>query len=109
MKQNYFLSECGCNSDRLFVPFGEVKAGLDRANLSSTEFCRDIRQKTSQRLREDFLCFDQYDRMPTTTVLDKYIPMNLLYETRENLDARKIERHAVCSLPCEKVDFAQHI
>ncbi|THD22827.1 FMRFamide-activated amiloride-sensitive sodium channel [Fasciola hepatica] len=106
MKQNYFKSECKCYSDRLFVPFREVKAGMDRVNQSSTEFCRDIRQKTSQRLREDFLCFDQYDRMPTTTVLDKYIPLNLLYDTREDLDARKIERHAICSLLCEKTIYA---
>ncbi|VDP91966.1 unnamed protein product [Echinostoma caproni] len=109
-KQTYFKDRCGCYSDRLFVPFNKAKSEMERsildANRSTTEFCRDIRQKTSQRLREEFLCFDQYDKMPTTAVLDQYIPLNLLFETRDDLDARKIERHAICSLPCEKTIYA---
>ncbi|KAA3679047.1 uncharacterized protein DEA37_0006482 [Paragonimus westermani] len=106
MKQNHIFHKCRCYSDNLFVPFDGAdhkwKESETSPNLAKTEFCRDIRKKTSQRLREEFLCYDQYENMPTTLVLDQFVPMDRLYWTRKDLDARKIERHKVCSLLCQK-------
>ncbi|KAF7259330.1 hypothetical protein EG68_03350 [Paragonimus skrjabini miyazakii] len=106
MKQNHIFHKCRCYSDNLFVPFDGAdhkwKESETNPNLAYTEFCRDIRKKTSQRLREEFLCYDQYENMPTTLVLDQFVPMDRLYWTQKDLDARKIERHKVCSLLCQK-------
>ncbi|CAL8090116.1 unnamed protein product [Calicophoron daubneyi] len=102
-KQEFFSDQCKCFSDDSFVPFKEGGPETDRhSQNTSTVFCRDIRQKTSQRLRSDFLCFDQYEKMPTTAVLDKFVPLGDLYATQDDLDQRKICRHKVCSLLCEK-------
>nr|CAH8872230.1 unnamed protein product [Trichobilharzia regenti] len=126
MKQRYIYEKCNCYSDHLFVPFQDPKnndsvyrSSYDTADLMNnpnvnekqedesiqkfSHFCRDIRHKTSHRLRNEFLCFEQYQKMPTTSVLDKFVQPDKLYATRHNLDARKIERHKVCSLLCEKV------
>ncbi|KAF6772132.1 hypothetical protein AHF37_09458 [Paragonimus kellicotti] len=106
MKQKHIFHKCQCYSDNLFVPFDGAdhkwKESETNPNLAYTEFCRDIRKKTSQRLREEFLCYDQYENMPTTLVLDQFVPMDRLYWTQKDLDARKIERHKVCSLLCQK-------
>ncbi|VDP98265.1 unnamed protein product [Trichobilharzia regenti] len=125
MKQRYIYEKCNCYSDHLFVPFQDPKnndsvyrSSYDTADLMNnpnvnekqedesiqkfSHFCRDIRHKTSHRLRNEFLCFEQYQKMPTTSVLDKFVQPDKLYATRHNLDARKIERHKVCSLLCEK-------
>ncbi|TGZ71182.1 hypothetical protein CRM22_002781 [Opisthorchis felineus] len=107
VKQRFIRDECRCYSDNLFVPFEgadrQLKPGEreGRGHINKA-FCRDIRQKTSQRLRGDFLCYDQYENMPTTSVLDKFVALDKLYDTREDLDARKIERHKICNLLCRK-------
>ncbi|GAA54565.1 hypothetical protein CLF_103850, partial [Clonorchis sinensis] len=106
MKQRFIRDECRCYSDNLFVPFEgadrQLKPGKHEGRGNIKAFCRDIRQKTSQRLRGDFLCYDQYENMPTTSVLDKFVPLDKLYDTREDLDTRKIERHKICDLLCRK-------
>ncbi|KAG5442894.1 hypothetical protein CSKR_113626 [Clonorchis sinensis] len=106
MKQRFIRDECRCYSDNLFVPFEgadrQLKPGKHEGRGNIKAFCRDIRQKTSQRLRGDFLCYDQYENMPTTSVLDKFVPLDKLYDTREDLDTRKIERHKICNLLCRK-------
>ncbi|KER21185.1 hypothetical protein T265_10438 [Opisthorchis viverrini] len=106
MKQRFIRDECRCYSDNLFVPFEgadrQLKPGKQEGRGNIKAFCRDIRQKTSQRLRGDFLCYDQYENMPTTSVLDKFVPLDKLYDTREDLDTRKIERHKICNLLCRK-------
>ncbi|CAH8466156.1 unnamed protein product [Dicrocoelium dendriticum] len=105
-KQQLIYDKCKCFSDNLFVPFVSAdnmkKETGSLPNTFSTEFCRDIRQKTSQRLREEFLCYDQYENMPTTSVLDQFIGMNKLFETEKDLDKRKAERYSICALLCEK-------
>ncbi|VEL11473.1 unnamed protein product [Protopolystoma xenopodis] len=129
-KQSYIQETCGCYSDDLFVPIELPDVDGDRsANdkarsrfwpkwlgrkhktvLVSDEerrkeqiFCRDVRRKTSNQIRDHFLCHEQHARMATTRVLDQFVSPNLLFHSRFDPDQRKIYRHDICSMLCDKV------
>lgn len=111
-KQTHIKNVCGCYSDRLQVPYvkepdddpeakGEARV-LDLEAMK-VDFCRDVRDRTSQQARINFECHDRLIKITSSTVLDAFVEKDALYNAQHDPDAVKALRQAICPVRCTKV------